>query len=101
MNHWLRKLILASVPSALVALAPATSFAADNPCGGIEVTAIGECHFEFSGGCEAECTAPNLVASCDGQCDASINVDCTASCETDCSASCEVDPGSFDCSVDC
>lgn len=101
MNHRLRNLILASVPAALVSLVPATSFAEDNPCGGIEFTSISECHFELSGGCEAECTPLNLVASCDGQCDASISADCTASCEADCSASCEVDPGSFDCSGGC
>jgi len=103
MNQRLRNLLLASIPTAFVALYPATSFAQSrtNPCGNIELTAIGECHLEFSGGCKAKCTPVNFVASCDGECNADISVDCSASCEADCSASCTADPGSFDCSADC
>lgn len=72
-----------------------------DPCGGIELTAIGECHFEFDGGCEAKCEPLNFVAACDGQCNLSIEASCDASCSGQCVADCEADPGRFDCRASC
>jgi hypothetical protein len=95
------RLLAAAVVASLTfapSLAEAQS-AAD--CGGIELSAIGECHFEVEGGCKANCEPLNFTAACDGQCNVSINASCSSSCEGSCQAECDVDPGSFDCTASC
>ena len=73
--------------SALAIFAPAQALAADaDACGNIELVAVGECHFEFSGGCKASCEPVSFVAACDGACNADLDASCTASCATDCRA---------------
>ncbi|MBK8258175.1 MAG: hypothetical protein IPK82_36600 [Polyangiaceae bacterium] len=70
-------------------------------CGNLELVAIGECHFEVEGGCKAKCEPLNLVAACDGQCNATVTTECTSSCNVDCQAQCEVDPAKFECKSSC
>lgn len=91
-------LVLAATFVSGSAFAQATD---SDPCGGIELSAIGECHFEFDGGCEAKCEPLSFVAACDGQCDLSIEASCDASCSGQCVADCEADPGRFDCRASC
>ncbi len=89
---------------AAAAFVPTTAFAQNpgsDPCGGIELSAIGECHFEFEGGCEAKCEPLSFVAACDGQCNLSVEASCDTSCQASCAADCEVDPGQFDCRASC
>ena len=75
--------------TAAALLVSSQAFAAGpEACGGIELTSIGECHFEFDGGCE-------------GQCNASVDASCTGSCNADCQAACEANPGAFDCRAEC
>jgi uncharacterized protein (TIGR03382 family) len=71
------------------------------PCGGIELTAISECHFELDGGCEAKCEPLSFVAACDGQCDLDVQASCDTSCTASCEADCQADPGRFDCRAAC
>jgi hypothetical protein len=86
----------------IVMLASSSASAASKEaCGNIELIAIGECHFEFSGGCQANCQPLRFVAACDGQCNASIDASCEASCSGECNAQCDVDPGQFDCYGSC
>jgi len=94
-----------SLPLAILTIAvlfPASAAAAGpEACGNLELTAIGECHLEYSGGCKAKCEPVRLVAACDGQCNASLDVECSTSCGASCQGSCEADPGSFDCRASC
>jgi MYXO-CTERM domain-containing protein len=96
---------IAAACLAAVAFAPSTAFAtaAAGPeaCGNIRLETIGECHFEFDGGCEAQCEPLSFVAACDGQCNASIDTSCDLDCNAACVAECEVDPGAFECSASC
>ena len=71
-----------------------------NPCGNIEFTSVGECHFEFEGGCKANCQPLSFVAACDGQCNAEVNVECTGSCTGGCQAECEAN-ANFSCTTNC
>jgi hypothetical protein len=70
-------------------------------CGNIELTAIGECHFEFEGGCKAQCEPVRFQAACDGQCNAEVSVDCNVGCQASCEADCQVQPASFACNASC
>ncbi len=70
-------------------------------CGNIELLAVGECHFEFEGGCKAKCEPLNLVAACDGKCNLDISVECKSDCSGSCQTECQVDPGKFDCKASC
>jgi hypothetical protein len=70
-------------------------------CNNIELVATGQCDFEVSGGCTADCTPINFVAACDGKCTASADVTCTGGCEASCMEDCQVNPGSFDCTGSC
>ncbi len=79
---------------------PAAVAAPADPCGGIEFTSVGECHFEFEGGCKANCQPLRFVASCDGQCNLSVNASCTADCSGSCQAECTA-MGSIDCKGRC
>ena len=93
---------LSAAVLACAALVPSTALAAGpEACGYIDFWAVEECHFETSGGCEAQCEPLSVVAACDGACNASVDVGCEASCNVDCSAQCEVNPGSFDCHASC
>ncbi|MCC6525770.1 MAG: hypothetical protein IT373_24195 [Polyangiaceae bacterium] len=94
---------LASLGLFAFALVPAQASAATGAeaCGHIELLAVGECHFEFDGGCVAQCEPLSFVAECSGQCQASIDATCSASCSGSCQASCQADPGSFDCRASC
>jgi MYXO-CTERM domain-containing protein len=69
-------------------------------CGGIDFANVTECHFEFDGGCQAQCEPLSFVAACDGQCnldiDGGCNVECTGGCQAECEAS-----ANFDCSATC
>lgn len=89
--------------SALVSLSFAgTAFAGTRAdCGNVELLAVGECHFEVSGGCKTKCEPIRFVAACDGRCETSVDVSCTASCRGDCEAACDVDPGEFQCAASC
>jgi MYXO-CTERM domain-containing protein len=88
--------------AAAACLVPMEAFAAGpEACGNIELTAIGECHFEFEGGCTAQCEPVRFVAACDGQCNASIDASCDAECRAECAADCQVNPGAFDCRASC
>lgn len=98
----------ASLPAATLAalstvlLLPATASAAGaEACGGIELTAINECHFELDGGCKAKCEPLRFVAACDGQCNASLDATCSSSCTASCDAACQADPGAFECQSEC
>ena len=78
MNRLASSLSVAIIGCAL--FAPTTAFAAGpEACGGIELSAIGECHFEFDGGCSAKCEPLRFQAACDGQCNASLDASCTSS----------------------
>ena len=70
-------------------------------CDNIELAANGSCEYEVSGGCTADCTAPNFVAACDGKCTASAEIGCTGGCQASCEADCAVDPGKFECEGSC
>lgn len=70
-------------------------------CGGVELSNVQECHFEWSGGCEANCTPWHLQAACDGECNAALSASCTNECTSSCTTTCEIDPGSFDCTAEC
>lgn len=87
--------------AAVTAILPSAFAAGPEACGGIELTSIGECHFEFEGGCKAKCEPLRFIAACDGQCNASIDASCDTSCSAECNAACEVDPGQFDCRSSC
>lgn len=93
------------VPSlaAVAALVPSQALAAGGAeaCGNVELLFVGECHFEFGGGCQAECQPLNFVAACEGQCQATLDASCDASCNASCNASCEANPGSFSCEASC
>jgi LPXTG-motif cell wall-anchored protein len=97
----LRPMALAAAAATFALFGASTASAATNPCGNIEITSIGECHFEFSGGCKAQCEPLSFVAACDGECNASIDANCNVECSAGCEADCEVNPGSFDCSASC
>src|SRR5688572_13363848 len=101
MSLRLRPMLFATAAATLAFLGASTASAATNPCGNIEITAIGECHFEFEGGCTAKCEPLSFVAACDGECNASIEGGCDVDCQAGCEADCEVDPGSFECSASC
>ncbi|RYE81544.1 MAG: hypothetical protein EOO74_00450 [Myxococcales bacterium] len=75
--------------------------AATNPCGNIELTAIGSCELRTSGGCQADCTPLSFVAACDGQCNASASATCQGSCQASCEAECNVKPAAFSCQGQC
>ena len=89
--------------AALTGLALAPDARANGPdaCGGIELTSINECHFEFDGGCKAKCEPLRFTAACDGQCNASASASCTSSCNASCDAACSASPGTFDCRAEC
>lgn len=99
MKNHVASLALAGAMS-LLSLDAAAQASAD-ACGGIELTSISECHFEFSGGCKAKCEPLRFTAACDGQCNASIDATCNSSCDADCAAECNIDPGAFDCRASC
>lgn len=102
MSFRFRPFMFAAATASVSLLGASTSFAETNPCGNIEITAIGECHFEFKGGCTAKCEPLNFVASCDGECNFEIDGNCTNTCTGSCSTDCSnVEPGSFDCSASC
>lgn len=82
-------------------LVSTSAAAATNPCGNIELTAIGSCKIETSGGCKAQCEPLSLVASCDGQCNLSVDTKCSGTCQADCEAKCNVDPPKFNCQAQC
>ena len=46
---------LAAAPDDAPTFEAASLDAGENACGGIELWDIGECHFEFDGGCQASC----------------------------------------------
>ncbi len=98
----LANLRLAAPVFALATLASTTAFAqATDPCGGIQFEAIGECHFEFDGGCEAKCEPLAFTAACDGRCDLDVTSECSGTCGAECVAACDADPGRFDCRASC
>ena len=82
--------------------------AVQDACGQFDFSAVGECHLDTSGGCDAKCTPVNvdvqcsaeLYASCNGSCSASADVECTGSCDTSCEASCS-GHADFDCNGNC
>jgi MYXO-CTERM domain-containing protein len=82
---------------------PATALAATGAeaCGNIEILAISECHFEFEGGCQAQCEPLSFQAACNGQCDLSIEASCEAECHGSCVAECQATPGTFECHGAC
>src|SRR5262245_45970668 len=94
---------LLALSASLPLLFAGTSSAATGAeaCGNIELLAVGECHFEFSGGCQAKCEPLSFRAACDGECNVAIDASCTADCRASCDASCQADPGSFDCRAEC
>ena len=102
MSMVVRTLLAAALAAPLALFAAPAAAAADKAaCGNIELVGSGECHFEWSGGCKANCEPLNLTAACDGQCNATIQASCNASCSGTCQADCQVDPGSFSCSGHC
>ena len=86
--------------AALMTQAPVQAQTAED-CGGIELTSITECHFEFEGGCKANCQPLNFTAACDGECNISLDAMCTADCQGSCEAECDVDPAMFSCEASC
>lgn len=102
MRRSLSRLIL-GLFAAPVMLASSAALAAPGAeaCNNVQLVATGQCDFEVSGGCEADCTPLNLVAACDGKCDVSADVSCSAGCVADCKGGCDVNPGSFDCNASC
>jgi hypothetical protein len=91
---------LAAAPLMLLSSAALAGPSGAAACGNIELVANTPCMYEISG-CSADCTPPNLVAACSGQCTAMPEVSCTGGCQTSCEASCSVDPGSFMCTGSC
>lgn len=90
-----------AVAAAVSLFVSQAAFAApSDPCGGIEFTSIGECHFEVEGGCKAKCEPLRFVAACDGQCTVSINATCSTECNATCQADCMAN-GSIDCKASC
>jgi MYXO-CTERM domain-containing protein len=98
-----RRAALSAAAAAVASLlAAASAFAGSRAdCGNVELLAVGECHFEFDGGCKTQCEPLRFVAACDGQCDATLDASCTGSCQADCKAACEPDPGQFSCAASC
>ncbi len=84
-------------------LVSSSAFASGSPCATAcnFVAEPSQCSLELEGGCQAQCTPLSLVAECDGNCNAMVDVSCQASCEGDCMTKCSVDPGSFSCSGQC
>lgn len=98
----MQKHILASAVLALSTLAVASAQAGSAAdCGNIELLTIGECHFEFEGGCKANCQSLAFVAACDGQCNGTIETTCTSTCSGSCVAECDAQPATFDCKASC
>jgi hypothetical protein len=100
---WLRNLALVSALAVPTLLLPASARAAEaSACGDFDfsVVDISECHFEFDGGCEANCTPLSFVAACDGGCNATVTSECTESCSSVCFESCSVDVN-FSCAAEC
>jgi MYXO-CTERM domain-containing protein len=98
-NTWILALAMA-LPFGLAA-GTANAEPRKEACGNLELLAVGECHFEVEGGCKAQCQPLNLVAACDGQCNADISVECTSSCSGACVADCTAQPATFDCRGSC
>ena len=96
-----RLTIATAILCTMTLLALNAQAASKEACGGIELTAIGECHFEFSGGCKAKCEPLSFVAACDGKCNAELSASCTGECGASCKGKCEADPGKFDCAASC
>jgi hypothetical protein len=80
-------------------LVSSAALAGGDPCGNLGALASGDCVYEVSGGCEADCTPINFVAACDGQCTAGVDVSCSGGCEMECQGGC--DPGHIDCVASC
>lgn len=105
----MRNLLLTTIVAAAL-YAPAIASASDDAttldpgaeaCGGIDLWDIGECHFEFDGGCQASCEPVSFVAACEGRCELDVETSCTNTCGAACEASCNADPGRFDCRASC
>ena len=95
--------LLIGLFAAPLTLVSSAAMAAPNAaaCDNIELAANGNCAYEVSGGCEADCTPINFVAACDGQCTANASIECTGGCTASCETECNVNPGSFDCEGSC
>lgn len=92
--------VLAAAPLMLASSAALAGPSGAAACANIELVTDGTCQYIISG-CSAECTPPNLVAACSGQCMVDVDPNCTGGCQTTCEASCKANPGSFQCTGDC
>ena len=97
-----RRFLTTSIVACLGVVLPASASASKSAaCGGIDLDAMGECHFELSASCQGACDATSFQLRCDGQCNASASAECTGQCQGQCLADCQVDPGQFECSASC
>lgn len=92
---------LSAAPLLLLGSSAALASPGAEACNNIELLSTGQCEFELSGGCQADCTPLNFVAACDGQCTVAAAVDCTGGCQASCEADCNVSPPAFDCETNC
>jgi hypothetical protein len=95
-------LLLLAPPAALAGPGGGGGSSGAEACNNIALVLNSEstCQYIVSG-CTANCTPPNLVAACSGECTAAPDVSCTGGCESDCEAKCMVDPPTFDCTGSC
>jgi hypothetical protein len=96
--------LAAGVAGAFVVFSPGTASATVvSACGNLDFSGSESCTIETSGGCEADCTPLNctasLEASCNGQCNVTIDANCSSTCEAKCTGRCSA--GNFSCEGGC
>jgi hypothetical protein len=98
-----RHLITASALAfvSVISLPLAARASDSTACGGVDLSAYGECHFEWSAGCQGSCDPASFTLTCNGQCNGSASVACSTECHEQCVTSCTIDPGQFDCNASC